>query len=67
VTKGGLIVRLRVRIDKTQTEHNGSAYPRIAHMGADIVDGSEVPRTDIAAVGALAPPEVWNGLAKGSI
>jgi hypothetical protein len=36
-------------------------------MGADIVDGSEVPRTDIAAVGALAPPEVWNGLAKGSI
>jgi hypothetical protein len=32
-----------VRIDKTQTEHNRSAYAPIADIRADIVNGSSVP------------------------
>jgi len=32
--------RLWVRIDKTQTEQKRSAYPPIADIGADIVDGN---------------------------
>jgi hypothetical protein len=34
--------------------HNESAYPPIADMGADIVDGSEVPIGDIPNA-----PEHW--------
>jgi hypothetical protein len=37
----------RARIDKARREHNESAYPPIADMGADIVDGSFVPIGDI--------------------
>jgi hypothetical protein len=33
---------------RTQPEHNRSAYPPIADIGADIVDGSEVPRGDLS-------------------
>jgi hypothetical protein len=36
-----------VRSDKAEHEHNESAYPPIADIRADIVDGSEVPIPDI--------------------
>ena len=39
--------RLGVRERTTQFEHNESAYPLIADMGANIADGSELPRTGL--------------------
>jgi hypothetical protein len=33
----------------TQLEHNTSAYPLIADVGADIADGSEVPEADLTS------------------
>jgi hypothetical protein len=41
-------LRRWVRIDKTQREHNESAYPPIADIQADFGDGSEVPNSEVA-------------------
>ena len=44
VQRNARAMTVRVRIGKAQTEHNESAYALIADIGADLVDGSEVPK-----------------------
>jgi hypothetical protein len=52
---GGREMSRWVRIDKTQHEHNESAYPLIADMGADIANGSFVPEADMSHPAGRTP------------